>query len=243
MPGPARSVDASDGGAATSTDGAAPALVLREASGAERTVPLDSVERAPLVIGRDPDCDIRIDSPYVSRQHARIEARDDDLALVDLGSRNGSSVNGTRVAGEVLLTDGDTIAIGDATLRCRFTPRPSEPTRTLEYHGAQPVAPSTQDVSADTLQVDASTYEVSVGSQPLTRRLSAQEFQLLSYLYEQRQRVCTRQELGDSIWGKNNWDPNMLHRLVHRLKEKLEPQPDKPRYVQTVPWVGYRLTP
>ena len=31
--------------------------------------------------------------------------------------------------------------------------------------------------------------------------------------------------------------------LVHRLKEKLEPEPAKPRYLQTVPWVGYRLTP
>ena len=52
----------------------------------------------------------------------------------------------------------------------------------------------------------------------------------------------TRRELGDAIWGRDQWDPNMLHRLVHRLKEKIEPNPDKPRYVQTVPWVGYRLT-
>jgi DNA-binding response OmpR family regulator len=98
-------------------------------------------------------------------------------------------------------------------------------------------------VSADTLRVDANTYEVLVAGQPLARRLSAQEFQLLSYLFEHRQRVCTRQELGDAIWGRDRWDPNMLHRLVHRLKEKLEPTPDKPRYVQTVPWIGYRVTP
>ncbi|MGH2353957.1 MAG: winged helix-turn-helix domain-containing protein, partial [Chloroflexota bacterium] len=58
-----------------------------------------------------------------------------------------------------------------------------------------------------------------------------------------RDRVCVRQELGDAIWGAHNWDPNMLHRLVYRLKEKLEPNPERPRYVQTVPWVGYRLTP
>jgi DNA-binding response OmpR family regulator len=35
----------------------------------------------------------------------------------------------------------------------------------------------------------------------------------------------------------------MLHRLVHRLKEKIEPTPEKTRYIQTVPWVGYRVTP
>ena len=35
----------------------------------------------------------------------------------------------------------------------------------------------------------------------------------------------------------------MLHRLVSRLKEKVEPAPERPRYIQTVPWVSYRLTP
>jgi DNA-binding response OmpR family regulator len=90
--------------------------------------------------------------------------------------------------------------------------------------------------------VDAKLYEVWIGPRRLDRRLSAQEFELLRYLYERTDRVCTRRELGDAIWDEGNWDANMLHRLVHRLKEKLEPKPDSRRYVQTVPQVGYRLT-
>jgi DNA-binding response OmpR family regulator len=161
--------------------------------------------------------------------------------------------------GSARLCDGDVITIGDATIRCRVGGRRDEPTRTLELRrGSAALAGAPLDASAngasgraapsgvgtqDALQVDANTHEVLVGDRPLPRRLSAQEFQLLSYLFEHRQRVCTRQELGDAIWGRDRWDPNMLHRLVHRLKEKLEPDPTKPRYVQTMPWVGYRVTP
>ena len=56
------------------------------------------------------------------------------------------------------------------------------------------------------------------------------------------QKKIARQELGDAIWGRHHWDPNMLHRLVRRLKEKVEPDPAHPHYLQTVPGVGYVLT-
>jgi tetratricopeptide (TPR) repeat protein len=91
------------------------------------------------------------------------------------------------------------------------------------------------------LYVDGVTHEVRIDAQPLRVRLSALEFQLLHYLYERRPRVCTRRELGDALWGAHAWDVNMLHGLVRRLKEKLEPDPAHPRYVITVPQVGYRL--
>ena len=64
----------------------------------------------------------------------------------------------------------------------------------------------------------------------------------MRYLDAQGERVCKREELGDAIWGANNWDANILHRLVHRLREKLEPEPARPRYLHTVPGIGYRLT-
>jgi hypothetical protein len=220
-------------------------LVVREASGTERVFALDDVLPEPVTVGRETTCTVQIDSPFVSRQHARIELRESEIVLVDLGSRNGSRLNGTRVEGSAPLADGDVIAIGDATIRCAFGRTVQAQTRTLVFQGgqeAQPAEPAAE-ATQDALRVDSQTYEVWVGETPLARRLSAQEFQLLSYLYQHSDRVCTRKELGDAIWGRDNWDPNMLHRLVHRLKEKLEPNPEKPRYVQTVPWVGYRLTP
>lgn len=208
-------------------------IVIKDSTGAERAVPAD---RPVITIGREPASTIRIDSMYVSRKHARIEQSDDVATLVDLGSSNGTSLNGARVEGSASLSPGDVVKIGDVTLECLAEEISDGATRTLTARKSAPPPPP------DAIRVDVQAYEVFIGEDKLERRLSAQEFELLGYLFNNRERVCQRQELGDAIWGSGNWDPNMLHRLVHRLKEKIEPNPEKPRYVQTVPWVGYRLT-
>ncbi len=59
-----------------------------------------------VLAGRAPTADVRIDDPRVSRLHARIEMRDDGVYVEDLGSRNGTAVNG-------VLTDGQRLAPGD----------------------------------------------------------------------------------------------------------------------------------
>jgi len=207
------------------------ALLVKDADGVERVVPL---EQQAVIIGRDPSSTIRLDSPYVSRPHARVELRGGRVTLVDLGSRNGSLLNGARISGTVPLHDRDVITIGDATIECLADPPSTGTTRILAPLAKEPV-------SADQLRMDTRTYEVFIGERLLERRLSAQEFELLRHLYEHRDRVCKRQELGDAVWGAARWDTNMLHKLMHRLREKVEPEPDKPRYMQTVPWVGYRL--
>jgi two-component system response regulator VanR len=95
----------------------------------------------------------------------------------------------------------------------------------------------------DWLRVDARLHEVWIGERRLEPRLSPQEFHVLAYLAANSDRVCTHDELGDALWGAGNWVSNMLHRVVHRLKAKLESDPRQPRYVRTVPQIGYRLTP
>jgi hypothetical protein len=206
-------------------------LHVLEQSGAERWIDLG---RRTITIGRDSTCSVQLDSPYISRQHARVDIRDGSPVITDLGSRNGSHVNGVVVTGPVRLLAADVITLGDVTITCEA--EPAFATRTLVPGVIKPIKP-------DLLRVDADVHQVWVGDRPSERRLSAQEFQLLGYLYTHRERVCTRHELGNCVWGEHNWDQNMLHRLVHRLKDKLEPHPRQPRYVQTLPWIGYRLTP
>jgi DNA-binding response OmpR family regulator len=126
-------------------------------------------------------------------------------------------------------------------------PPDAEPGRTA------PPAPATSGTRSDAeeaaapaaglLRVDPEQYTVWRGEQPLPRPLAAKEFALVAYLYARPGRVCSRQELGDAIWGRDRWDPDMLYRLVRRVKEKLEPQPARPRYLQNVPGFGYRLSP
>ena len=108
------------------------------------------------------------------------------------------------------------------------------------------VAPSVTGplaVPVGPLRLDAQTYTVWRGGQPLPRPLAAREFALVRYLYVRAGRVCSRRELGDAVWGRDRWDPAMLYQLVRRVKGKLEPDPERPRYLHNVPGFGYRLTP
>jgi ABC-type multidrug transport system ATPase subunit/CRP-like cAMP-binding protein len=87
-------------------------------------------DKASIRLGRDPDNDIVFDSPLVSRHHAILERAGDAYRLRDLGSANGTSVNGVRIQ-ITELSDGD--EIGVATERFIFDRR--EITRVLEPRG------------------------------------------------------------------------------------------------------------
>lgn len=67
------------------------------------------------IIGRDPDAAVWIDSAIVSRRHARLVVQDGRVTVEDLGSRNGTFVNGARLTGASPLVHGDEIRLG--TLR------------------------------------------------------------------------------------------------------------------------------
>jgi pSer/pThr/pTyr-binding forkhead associated (FHA) protein len=69
-----------------------------------------------ILVGRAPSADVRIDDPRVSRLHARIEMRDDGVYVEDLGSRNGTLVDGQPVANSRPLASGDEITIGTASI-------------------------------------------------------------------------------------------------------------------------------
>jgi DNA-binding winged helix-turn-helix (wHTH) protein len=75
------------------------------------------------VIGRAPDAAIQIDSPGISRYHARIVVADDDATLEDMNSKNGTQLNGARITGPSRIVDGDKIRLGAVVLIVRSQPR------------------------------------------------------------------------------------------------------------------------
>lgn len=96
---------------------------LREGKGGmgAGSLVLPSEERIPLdesvvTLGRRPDSTIVLNDPNVSRNHAEVRPQGTGYVLVDLGSTNGSRVNGSRV-GEHPLVDGDELSFGNTTLR------------------------------------------------------------------------------------------------------------------------------
>lgn len=70
----------------------------------------------PVVIGRLPQCDIALADPNVSRRHAELRPAEGGWVVVDLGSTNGTRVNGSAVT-ERALQDGDEVMVGNTRLR------------------------------------------------------------------------------------------------------------------------------
>ena len=74
-------------------------------------------------------------------------------------------------------------------------------------------------------------------------RLTPKEFDLLSLLVRNHDRVLTHRTILKEIWGSNAISqPEHLWVLVGQLRKKIEPDPSHPRYLISEPWVGYRFT-
>jgi hypothetical protein len=71
---------------------------------------------AGATLGRSRKCDIVVDDPNVSREHAEVRPRGGSWVLRDLGSTNGSSINGRRTHGAEVLKPGDEIELGTSTM-------------------------------------------------------------------------------------------------------------------------------
>ncbi len=83
---------------------------------------LPSGERVDLgsgtvTVGRLPNCTISINDSNISRNHAEIKARSSAYVVNDLGSTNGTMVNGVKIAGEHRLRDGDIVSFGSTHVR------------------------------------------------------------------------------------------------------------------------------
>lgn len=100
---------------------AAPEYVLAKADGG-REVRL----AGPLEVGRDPSADLAlVDDHLVSGRHARLTPLPDGVAVEDLGSRNGTFVNDSRIEAPTLVKPGERVTIGDTTFELRAAPSPS----------------------------------------------------------------------------------------------------------------------
>ena len=108
----------------------------------QRSGPAIMVQRPVLLIGRHPECDLRLDLPKISRRHCCLASAYDRVLIRDLGSRNGVRVNG-RIVEEVRLRAGDEVAIGPILFRLEGpaleSPAPAAPVgATRPAPGADP---------------------------------------------------------------------------------------------------------
>jgi two-component system phosphate regulon response regulator PhoB len=91
------------------------------------------------------------------------------------------------------------------------------------------------------LELDGETMAVQVRGQMVS--VTAKEFRLLTYLALNLGRTFRRDQLLDAVWDARFVTPRTVDVHVRRLREKIELQPEAPRYLQTVRGKGYRLAP
>jgi len=104
--------------------------------------------------------------------------------------------------------------------------------------------------SADELPLTFETQDLAINFAQRTvvarghqARLTPKEFELLHYLVGHPNKALTHRELLQAVWGPDYGDQvEYLRVFINQLRKKIEPQPSKPRYLLTEPWVGYRFS-
>ncbi len=205
-----------------------PVLVIREGQLAGQRWVIDTDE---FLIGRGADCQIVLPERQVSRHHIRITHETGRYILHDLGSKNGTHLNGRLFEGSTQLQDGDEISIAlcvklvfvgtDATIPLTFEP------------------PQLQGQ----LVLDDAQRAVFINGKELSPPLSLAQFRLLELLHQARGAVITRDEIVDTVWPGTDGlgvSEQAIDALVRRLRDRLM-ELDEHNYIVTVRGHGFRL--
>ena len=213
-----------------------PLLIIYKGAmaGSRWVVSTDSV-----TLGRAKDCEVVLSEREVSRYHARIERDAAGYLVRDLGSRNGTHVNGESVRGlPYRLRDGDEIELAGA-LRISFVA--GEATLPLADLGLDGID---LDQVGQRLQVDQATRQVCFGRQILDPPLSPAQFSFLVRLITAKGAVVTREEAVAAVWpdAAGGVTDQALDALVYRLRERLSELDPDHMYVSTVRGHGFRFS-
>ena len=106
------------------------------------------------------------------------------------------------------------------------------------------VAPDSNEsrsvLEAGPVRLDTERHAVTVNGQPVT--LPLKEFELLEYLMDNTNRVLTRGQIIDRVWGSNYYgDTKTLDVHVKRIRSKIEPDPANPKFIMTIRGLGYKF--
>jgi DNA-binding response OmpR family regulator len=189
-----------------------------------------TLAKPETTIGRWEDNDIVVDDRWVSRTHARIRREGDQYVVVDLGSKNGTFVNGQRIVGPVALSDGDEIQV--------------TPLIVLTFVGYGSTAPLPVEMQAPSLELDRGARQVTIRGQLVCPPFSHAQFTFLALLGEQPGRVYSREEVVDAVWPDDQAEgisDEAIDALVRRIRLRLRELDPDHEYVVTVRGYGFKL--
>jgi len=189
------------------------------------------VRGEPITLGRAQDCDIVLPGRQISRYHARIEQDEAGFIIRDLGSKNGTFVNGEAVRGQPYrLRDGDEIELANVLQMGFVAGEATMPLTDMDV------------IRKDRLRVDVSARQVCLGRAILDPPLSPAQFTLLALLTDAAGAVITREQAIGAVWpdAVGGVTDQALDALVYRLRERLAELDADFDYVVTVRGHGFR---
>lgn len=192
------------------------------------------LESAELLIGRAPECDVVVADRQVSRRHARVLRRLEGFYIEDLGSKNGTHLNGELLQESTLLNDGDCIQIA---LVLELTFVGSEATMPLSGSDAS-------QLGLGRLRLDVASHRVWLRGEELEPSLSPPQFRLLQLLYENPGQVIARDMVIRTVWPESEEagvSEQAIDALMRRLRDRLQSVDDTHQYLVTVRGHGFRL--
>ena len=192
------------------------------------------IEGERCVIGRPPDADIQLTNPHVSRSQAEVVEVDGRHRVHDLGSKNGTLLNGAPIPAEGRwLSDGDRVELARGQV-------------VLRYHSGTSTITLVDHASPDgAVRVDAASREVYLGGVRVEPPLSRKEFDVLNFLYERRGQACSKDAIAEAGWPDrtdSDVSDGEIEQCVRRIRLRIEPQPADPKLVETVRGYGYRMS-
>ena len=190
--------------------------------------------------GKSPTVDVKVDNPYISRQHFQIRCQDDVFFITDLDSTNGTFLNGERLTSqqERRLRDQDLIGMAGDQVLFRFL----DPVKTITIDSSSlnPAAPRANTE----LVVDSGSRDVTVRGEKLTPPLSKKEFDVLELLYLGRGNAVSRDEIAKAGWPERpdgDVTPEEIDQYIRRLRRRIEEDPSRPKLIVTLRGHGYRI--
>ena len=209
-------------------------LVIEKGIDGLSVIPLD---QQSCVLGKPPGADIAIDNPYVSRRHAEIVLQGSRFQIRDLGSKNGTFVNGQRLEGEgQWLQSGDRVGLAHERVVLRF--------QQWGITTTMPLMPSA-DVAVADLVVDPRSREAWVQGKKLEPPLSRKEFDIMNLLYQRRGEACSKEEIASKGWperSEGDIGDQDIEQYIRHLRLRIESDPSRPHYILTVRGYGYKLS-
>lgn len=202
--------------------------LIQRATG--RSAVVHPLTETVTTIGRGAECEIVVAADHVSRRHAQLIWDGERYTLHDLGSKNGTFLNGARLAQPQPLHDGDLIALA------------GRPDPALVFEAAdETITVYPEAGGAERIRIDPRTAEVWVAGHPL--QLTAKEYQALLVLHRADGGLVTKQALATGAWPELGGivSDDSIEQLIARLRRKIEETPDRPRSLLTVRGLGYRL--